>query len=156
MFRRLIALAMGIALMLIGPSVSAAAAKPTTETRHEHKVVETFVDLLPECGGEGPLYSITTTANLVEHVTEFPDGRLHVHFAQTGRFVAEPLQGGGASYSGTFTITATFSQNKKSSNGTSTFSIRGTGSDGSTLRVHFVDHSNERPDGSVNQFFSCH
>ena len=156
MFRRLIVLAMGIALLLVGPSGAIAAAKPTTETTHQHKAVETFVDIVPECGGEGPLYSITTTANLVERITEFPDGRAHFHFTQTGRFVAEPLDGEGLSYSGRFTISGTFNENKKTANGTFTFNVRGTASDGSRLKVHLVEHFNERPDGTVKQFFRCH
>jgi hypothetical protein len=41
-------------------------------------------------------------------------------------------------------------------NGTFTFSLRGKGSDGSTVSINLVDHFNERPDGTVNQFFRCH
>jgi hypothetical protein len=41
-------------------------------------------------------------------------------------------------------------------NGTFTFNLHGTGSDGSTLNTHQVDHFNERPDGTVNEFFHCH
>lgn len=154
-FRRLLVVVMGIGLMLVGPPASAAA-KPVTETFHQHKVVETFVDTIPVCGGEGPRYSITTTANLVFHTTEFSDGRVHLTFTQTGRFEAEPLRGNGPSYSGRFTIWGGFNQNKKTANGTFTFNIRGTGSDGSRLNVHLVEHFNERPDGTVKEFFRCH
>lgn len=155
MLRRLLILVAGSALIFVAVP-QAAAAPPTTETRHQHGAVETFVDRLPVCGGQGPRYNITTTANSVEHVTRFADGRMHIAFTQTGRFVAEPRSGSGPSYSGKFTIRGGFNQNKKSANGTFTFSVRGTGSDGSRLRVHFVDHFNERPDGTVNQFFRCH
>lgn len=156
MLRRISFVLTCVALMFVGASTSAVAS-PTTETRHQHKVVETFVDRLPMCGGSGPRYTITTTANAVEHVTEFPDGRVHVTFTQTGRFVAEPRRDANApSYSGKFTIWGGFNQNKKTANGTFTFSIHATGSDGSALKVHFVDHFNERPDGTVNQFFRCH
>jgi hypothetical protein len=41
-------------------------------------------------------------------------------------------------------------------NGTSTFNVRGTGSDGSTFSFHATDHFNVRPDGTVNEFFHCH
>jgi len=156
MLRRISLVLTSVAVLFVGTSPSALAS-PTTETRHQHKVVETFVDRLPVCGGAGPRYTITTTANAVEHVTEFTDGRVHFTFTSTGRFVAEPLNNANApSYSGKFTIWAGFNQNKKTANGTFTFNIRGTGSDGSTFKVHFVDHFNERPDGTVNQFFRCH
>jgi hypothetical protein len=41
-------------------------------------------------------------------------------------------------------------------NGTSTFSASGKGSDGSTDSNHSTEHFNERPDGSVKEFFHCH
>lgn len=76
MLRRLSIVLTGIALLIGGVSTSAAAA--TTEARHQHRVVETFVDTLPTCDFQGPRYRITTTANSVEHVTEFTDGRVHL------------------------------------------------------------------------------
>jgi hypothetical protein len=44
----------------------------------------------------------------------------------------------------------------KTVNGTSTFSASGKGSDGSTDSNHSTEHFNERPDGSVKEFFHCH
>ena len=41
-------------------------------------------------------------------------------------------------------------------NGTFTFSVRGTGSDGSTFANQNVDHFNLRPDGTAHEFFHCH
>ncbi len=36
-----------------------------------------------------------------------------------------------------------------------TFSVTGKGSDGSKLRNTSVDHFNQRPDGTVSQFYHC-
>ena len=156
MFRRLTVAIAAVGLTLVGAPASVAA-PPTTYTNHQHGVVETFRDVIPDCTGEGERYRITTTSNYVEHVTRFADGRIHVTFTATGRFVAEPLRDPDApSYTGKFTIWGGFNENRKSSNGTFTFNIRGTGSDGSTFKVHLVDHFNERPDGTINAFFRCH
>ena len=111
----------------------------------------------PTCPEEGPLYTITTTSNLVEHETVFDDGRVHATFTQTGtssrcrwktrvcRATPARSRSGEAS-----TPTAT------TVNGTFTFNLRGTGSDGSTINTHQVEHFNVRPDGTVNEFFHCH
>ena len=136
-----------------------AAAAPQNTTHHEHGLVETFVDVVPTCDNSAPApYTITTTSNLVEHETVFDDGRVHATFTQTGTFVAVPEADPSLpSYTGKFTVWGGFNQNSDSvANGTFTFSIRGTGSDGSTFRVNQVEHFNQRPDGTVNEFFHCH
>jgi hypothetical protein len=130
---------------------------PVTTTTHEKGLVETFVDVVPSCEGGGPLYTITTTSNLVEHLTEFGDGRVHETFTQTGTFVAVPLSNPALpSYTGHFAVWGGFNANGATVNGTFTFNVRGTGSDGSTFSNHVIDHFNVRPDGSVNAFFHCH
>lgn len=156
MLRRLTVAILAAGLILV--TGTAAAAAPSTQTRHEKGLVETFIDIVPTCGGGGPRYTVTTTTNTVEHETIFADGRVHATFTQTGRFVAEPLNSdaGLPNYTGRLTIWGGFNDNGKTVNGTFTFNIRGTGSDGSTFRTHLVDHFNERPDGSVNAFFRCH
>jgi hypothetical protein len=124
---------------------------------HEKNLVETFVDVVPTCEEGGPLYTITTTSNLVSHETVFEDGRVHATFTQTGTFVAEPLEDPSLpSYTGKFTTWGGFNQNGKTVNGTFTFTVHGTGSDGSTFRFHTTEHFNQRPDGTVNEFFKCH
>ena len=154
MFRRLIVGLLATGLMLIG--APAFAAGPTTDTIHEKGLVETFVDVVPSCEGGGPLYTITTTSNLVVHETIFADGRVHATFTQTGTFVAVPLDDPSLpSYAGKFTVWGGFNANGKVVEGTFTFNVRGTGSDGSTFRNHVNDHFNERPNGTVNEFFHC-
>lgn len=155
MLRRLLALPLAVGLLLIG--APAYAQPPVTTTIHEKGLVETFIDIIPTCAEPGPLYEVTTTSNLVLHETLFDDGRVHATFTQTGRFVAEPAEDPDLpSYAGKFTIWGGFNQNSKTANGTFTFSIRGTGSDGSTFRHHETQHFNFRPNGTVNEFFRCH
>jgi len=152
MFRRLSVALAAVCLVLVGGPASG---DTVTETHTEKDLVETFVDVLPSCEEGAPLYEITTTSNLVEHVTLKDDGTEHFTFTQTGKFVAVPLEAGLPTYTGRFTVWAGFNQNNKTVGGTFTFSVTGKGSDGSKLRNTSVDHFNVRPDGSVNEFFHC-
>jgi hypothetical protein len=154
MFRRIAAASLTAFLLVVAGGSAFAA--PTTETHHEKGLVDTFTDVVPTCEGGGPLYEITTTSNLVEHVTTFANGRRHETFTQTGKFVAEPLDAGLPSYTGHFTSWGNFNQNGKTVNGTFTFNIHGTGSDGSTFKNHNNGHVTKRPNGSIREFFRCH
>jgi hypothetical protein len=155
MVRRLLVGVMAAGLLLVG--APAFAQPPVTTTTVQKNLVETFVDVVPSCEGGGPLYTITTTSNLVEHTTTFDDGRMHETFTQTGTFVAVPLEDPSLpSYTGKFTTWGGFNQNGSTVNGTFTFNVRGTGSDGSSFTNHSTDHFNQQPDGTVNEFFHCH
>jgi hypothetical protein len=154
MLRRLTVVVLTGFLVLLGGPAHAA---PTTTTNTAHGVVETFVDVAPSCDGSGALYTITTTSNMVEHETVFPDGSVHTTFTQTGTFTATPLNDPTLpSYTGKFTTWDGFNMNGSTVTGTDTFNVRGTGSDGSTLSNHAVGHFNQVPDGTVHQFFRCH
>jgi hypothetical protein len=145
------ALAFGLGL---GVAPASAADPPETTTTHQKGLVETFVDVVPTCDGSGALYEITTTSNLVEHETVFPDGRVHATFTQTGTFVAvNPTL---PDFSGKFTIWGNFNFNGKTANSTFTLTVHGTGDDGSTFKHHETAHFNSPPDGSVHEFFRCH
>jgi len=82
MVRRLLVGLLAVGLLLVGAPPFAQ--PPVTETTTQKNLVETFVDVVPSCEGGGPLYTITTTSNLVEHTTTFDDGRIHATFTQTG------------------------------------------------------------------------
>lgn len=153
MMRRLLVVLLAAALTLAGAPAYAAGA--ITDTITEKNLVETFVDVLPNCVEGGPLYTITTTGNFVSHETILADGRVHATFTQTGTFVAVPLTAGLPSYTGKFTIWGGFNDNGKVVEGTFTFNVRGTGSDGSTFKNHVNEHFNVRPNGTVNEFFKC-
>jgi hypothetical protein len=145
-------LAGGLLLLFGGTAV---AAPPETTTTTQKNVVETFVDVVPSCEGGGPAYEITTTSNSIEHSTVFDDGRVHATFTQTGTFVAVPLDDPSLpSYTGKFTTWGGFNDNGTSVNGTFTFNVRGTGSDGSSFSNHVTDHFNTTPTGA--EFFFTH
>jgi hypothetical protein len=144
-----VALAMGLA-------TPAAAAPPITETTTQHGVTETFIDFAPTCEGGGPLYEITITYNLVEHVTVFDDGRVHATFTQTGTFDAVALDPAEPDASGHFTQWGGFNQNDQSVNGTFTFNVNGQFEDGTQINTHLVDHFNVVRSGAEFFFTHCH
>jgi hypothetical protein len=141
---------------LLTTGAPAFAAPPETQTTTEKNLVETFVDVVPSCE-EGPPYTVTTTSNLVEHSTIFDDGREHFTFTQTGTAVGVPLDDPSLpTFTAKFTVWGGFNANGQTVNGTFTFNVRGTLSDGSTFSNHVIEHFNVRPDGTVNEFFHCH
>jgi hypothetical protein len=141
-------------LLLIG--TPAYAQPPVTETTITKDLVETFVDVGPGCESTA-LFTVTTTTNVIEHVTAFPDGRIHATFTQTGTFVAVPLEDPSLpTFTGHLTIWGGFNDNGKAVNGTFTFNIRGTGSDGSTIHQHELEHFNTTPTGTEFFFSRCH
>lgn len=132
----------------------AGATPPETFTETERAVEETFVDVFPTCDG-GAAYEITTVSNRVVHGTVFEDGREHFTFTDTGTFEATPLDPSLPDASGRFTIWGGFNANGQTVNGTFTFSVRGTTEDGDRINFHLTEHFNQRPDGTVNEFFRC-
>jgi hypothetical protein len=70
--------------------------------------------------------------------------------------VAVPLEAGLPSYTGKFTVWGGFNRSNQVVNGTFTFNLHATGSDGSRVSVNNSEHFNTRPDGTVNEFFHCH
>ena len=149
--RRLLAI-LSVALVW-GTALPAGAVPPVTETTVEHDLVEIFVDFFT-CD-EGDLYEITVTSTLIDHVTVFPDGRLHGTFTQTGTFDAVPLDPADQPASGRFAIWGGFNDNGRTLNGTFTFNVHGTYEDGSRISTHFVGHFHERPDGTASFFERC-
>jgi hypothetical protein len=155
MARHLLVGLLATALLLIGGP--AFADPPITETINE-KVVNTFVDFLPSCELGGPLYTFTTTNNRVEHSTTFDDGRIHGTLVETGTLLAVPLEDPSLpTYTGKFTnLNSFFVQNGTVVTNTTTRTVHGTGSDGSTLQIHVTQHENVPPTGTINEFFRCH
>jgi hypothetical protein len=142
--------------LVVSVATPAVAAPPVTETINEHGVSETFIDVAPTCEGGGPLYEITLTYNLVEHVTAFDDGRVHATFTQAGKFVAVPLDPADSGASGQFAIWGGFNQNNTSVNGTFTFNVNGEFDDGTKISTHEVEHFNVTPTGAEFFFLHCH
>jgi len=157
MVRRLLVGLLAAGLLLIGAPASAQ--PPVTETIIEKNVVFTFVMPLPtSCPPDGLLYTITLTTNRVTHIATFPDGRIHGMLTWSGTFVAVPLADPSLpTYTGTLTLhNGTFEQNGQVVTTTFTYTLHGTGSDGSTFKIHVTMHLNVPPAAAVNEFFRCH
>src|SRR5438093_3624425 len=131
--------ALAALLALVGGSMTATSALARTKTRtfHVHNETETSKDRNPCTGDKGTL---TLTYNAVFHVTKIGPGQKHVTFTQTGRFQFVPNDPSKPSYTGHFTAWGGFNTNGENQTGTFTFSVKGKGSDGSTLRFHEVMH----------------
>ena len=154
--KKVVAATVAVAASFAVWSTAAVASPPETTTVHNKGLVETFVDVFPSCE-DGALYEITTVTNSVEHTTVFDDGREHGTFTQTGTFDATPVEDPSLpDASGRFTVWGGFNANGKTVNGTFTFSARGKTEDGGRINFHTVEHFNQRPDGTVNEFFRCH
>ena len=136
--------AAGLLLALSAPSGLAT----ETTTEHQKRATETFTDVLP-CVGEA---EITITYNSVFHTTENKNG-FHVTGTITGKFTADPLAAGVPNYVGRFTQWFGENVNRKSENGTFTFSITGRAVDGSDrIRFHEVAHITINKNGTSVEF----
>lgn len=160
MFRRILTLAIVLGLMVSG-STSAWAAGATTETQTEHNVTDTFTDIVP-CTGVSAV--ITTTGNEIMHYTIRPGGSLQLGadgeptpdsygfaltYTETGTFTA--VGANGVTYSGHFTAWDGGSVNMSGvAVFTGTFTVVGTGSDGSRISSHMVWHFNYVPGHEPN------
>ena len=117
-----------------GSSFRSAAHNVTT---HEKGLVETFVDVIPSCDEDRPAlhdHDHQQPRHARDHLRRRPRPR-DVH--PDGQFVAVPLEDPSLpSFTGHFTQWGGFNQNGTTVNGTFTFSLRGTGSDGSTFSIH--------------------
>jgi hypothetical protein len=167
--RRSLLVVLFAALIAALPAATALAANPG-KTVTFHNRVETFVDVLP-CT-DIP-YQVTSTSNGVEHfqLRTLPDGTVVAQFTftQTGTFTAVPVSGVGPTFTGTFTVwDGGMAFNPVISDegeilsadkwvDTMTFTVRGTGSDGSRVFEHATGHINQNPLGATNEFFkdSC-
>jgi hypothetical protein len=141
--------------LTVGTAQHALAAGAVSETTTEHNATETFTEIVP-CGAAGA-YDITITYNTVEHATFGPKST-HFTFTQTGTFVAVPQDPALPTYTGHFTQWGGFNENAKNASGTFTFSLHGTGSDGSTITFNAVEHFSVNASGVENEFAfeNCH
>ena len=155
-FRRLLVGLFALVLLLV--AAPAFAQPPVTESTHKTNVVDVFVDVLPSCEPGAPLYTFTTTTNLTVRSTTFDDGRVIGTVAQTGTFSAVPLEEANLpTYTGTVTLRNSFNvDNGAFVTNTFTYTVHGTGSDGSTFTTHVTTHANVRPNATINEFFRCH
>jgi hypothetical protein len=159
----LVALVTGLLLAIMSGT---AAARPVTLTFHEKNATETFSDVIP-CLSEDPVpATITTTENGVFHVTAAgiddqgtPDPEddtfippSHVTGTFTGTFVAVPDDSSFPTITGHFAQWFGENSNQQNVAATFTFTIIGTGSDGSSLKFHETAHFSATPQGATLDF----
>ena len=90
------------------------------------------------------------------HRTRFAD-QLRFHSTTTGTFVATPKNDPSLpSYTGKFVQLGGYNVDNGDATGTFMFKVSGTGSDGSSFTNQAVEHFNERPNGTAQEFFHCH
>ena len=128
-------LAVGLILTMAAPALAGGPAQTFTETVKD--VTETIAEVNPCTGDEG---TVTITYNAVFHVTELASGEFHLTGTLTGTFVFVPDDPEQATFTGRFTSWFGENHNLNEAAATTTFRVRGTGSDGSTINFHAVSH----------------
>jgi len=142
-----LALPAGFLLAVVLAAPAAAGGDHTVSFTETFHGTSTSTDTNP-CASNDTV-DITQTGNGVQHVTYFPAGdELWATFTQEGAFsgVDEIT---GVVYTGRSTVWGNYNVNEQNSNSTFTFSIRATGSDGSTMTGHETTHFTMIPGGSV-------
>lgn len=146
--RRVIFLAIAIVALLVGPVSSALAAPPAVDTDVVVRGTDTFPEVNPCSGAPG---TVSVTFNAVFHITAESDFVYHISGATTGTFAFVPNSRTEPSFSGRF-VNAFSEQATPPGLGfvyTNTFTVIGTGSDGSRLRFHLTEHVTRLPSGQI-------
>jgi hypothetical protein len=145
----LILLAVAATMVVAAPSASAAGAGAVSFTQTAHNVTETSTDVNPCTGTPGTL---TLTFNAIFHVTTLANGTFWATFTQTGTFSFVPFDPSQPSFTGHFTVWDGDNGNLQNSTETATFTVVGTGSDGSTLMFHETEHFSVSATGVTTSF----
>jgi hypothetical protein len=138
-----------VAALVAVPAASPAGAGAVSFTQNWHNVTETSTDVNPCSGAPGTL---TLTYNAVFHVTTLENGTYWATFTQTGAFSFVPFDSSQPSYTGHFTVWDGDNWNNRNTTETVTFMVGGTGSDGSTLTFHEVEHISSSASGATLSF----
>ena len=121
----------------------------TTFTQTFHNATDSFATPNPCTGVPG---TVTITYNGVLHFTVNKAGDFWATGTQTGSFVLVPDDPTQPTYTGHFTAWFGGSDNQQNEVEHSTFTIHGTGSDGSTLQFHDTMHLSLSANGAVVSF----
>ena len=135
MVRRIALLAL-LTGSLVAVAAPSATAQATSFTETVQGVTETFPEINPCSGATG---TVTVTYNGIFHVTEDPQGGFHITGTQTGTFTFVPDDASEPSFTGRFTTWFGGNVSTNTDGFWTTFRVRGTGSDGSTLLFNAVE-----------------
>jgi len=142
-----------VAGWLLAVPAAANGAGAVSFTQTFHNATASFPSPNPCTGASG---TVSLSYNGVFHVTTLTSGIGAGTFwatgTQTGTFAFTPDDPAKPSFAGHFTTWFGDNNNLQNGSETSTFSLRGTGSDGSTLIFHEVMHANVSASGVVNTF----
>jgi hypothetical protein len=142
-----VAIAASLLLLLTPTALADAGAVSVTETFHD---ATTSFPAVNPCNGETG--TLELTYNGVAHATLLANGTGHFTFTATGSFTFTPDDPTGVTYIGHVTMWDGENDNLQNSAATATLSAHGTGSDGSTLRIHDVAHLSVSATGIVITF----
>jgi hypothetical protein len=138
--------AIAVAALAIAATAAAAGGTHTQSMTQNFHGTQTTTDLNP-CNGD--TVDINQDSNIVFHITYFPaSDEEWSTFTEEDKFTASD-EGTGVLYTGHSTFWGNFNTNRQNSNSTFTSTIRGTGSDGSTILYHEVGHDTMLPDGQI-------
>jgi hypothetical protein len=144
---RLLALVLAAAaLLVVAPSVRADGKGAQTFTQNFHDATDTFVDVIPCTSNPA---TITITYNGVLHFTVNKAGDFWATGTMTGTFVAVPLDPSLPTFTGHFTTWFGEADNKQNGVDHETFTVHGTGSDGSSIKFHETAHVSTNANGDV-------
>jgi hypothetical protein len=155
MGRRLcVAVTMAAAMLMFGGVAQAAQHTTVTETHLTHGA---FVE--PEFGANpctgASIANFSAFGTQLEHETYFiEDGQVTevwATFTETGK--VSITDANGVSYSGHFTVWGGFNLNERNTNNTFTLTVRLSGSDGSSIVAHEVQHFALNANGTVTVDF---
>ncbi len=138
--------ATALAALAIAASAAAAGGSHTQSMTQNFHGTQTTTDLNP-CNGD--TVDLNLDSNTVFHITYFPGSDEEWStFTEEDKFTASD-EGTGVVYTGHSTFWGNFNMNRQNSNSTFTSTIRGTGSDGSTILYHEVGHFTMLPNGQI-------
>jgi hypothetical protein len=140
---------------LLAPTAALAAPGGTghtvTMTEVTHGVFDAGLTGPNPCTGAS-IVSDDASGTVVNHVTFFPaSGEVWSTFTQTGKITL--LDSNNVTYTGHLTVWGNFNMNEQNSNNTFTLTVRLTGSDGSAITVHEVQHFALNANGVVTVNF---
>ncbi len=140
---------------LLAPSAAVAAPGGTGHTvsitEVTHGVFDAGLTDPNPCTG-ADVVAADASGTVVNHVTFFPDGdEVWATFTETGKVTI--VDSNGVTYTGQITLWGNFNLNEKNTNFTFTLTLTLSGSDGSTITVHEVQHFALNANGVVTVDF---
>jgi hypothetical protein len=138
--------ATAVAALAIAATAAAAGATHTQSMTQNFHGTQTTTDLNP-CNGD--TVDLNLDSNSVFHITYFPaSDEEWSTFTEEDKFTASD-EGTGVVYTGHSTFWGNLNMNRQNSNSTFISTIRGAGSDGSTILYHEVGHYTMLPSGQI-------